>query len=96
MSGEPADAFEQNPEILSESMVAYPDLEPVVVVRWGEMAGQLPPDDARKLGLQMIEAAEAAEHDSAMCRFFMEALDLDIEKTMVILGQQREFRGTRR
>lgn len=96
MTSEPADAFEDRPLIVTEAMVAYPDLEPIVVIRWGDRAAQMSPDEAREFGLHFIETAEAAEHDSSVCRYFIEEMKLTPGQTMTVLGSLRVHRGTRR
>lgn len=96
MTSEPADAFEDHPVIVTESMVAYPDMEPIVVIRWGDRAAQMSPDEAREFGRHFMEVAESAEHDSSVCRYFIEEMKLTPQQTMAVLGSLRVHRGTRR
>jgi hypothetical protein len=85
-----------NAEILMESMVAARDLEPIVALRWGGEEGKLTPDECREHARRLFETAEAAEHDSALCRFLREQLHLDGPATFAMLRDLRVHRGTRR
>lgn len=42
--------------------------DPFVALSWGSESGQLPPATARALGLRIVMAADAAEHDAALVR----------------------------
>lgn len=63
-----------------------------VVVRWADEVGQLSPAAARTLGLQIIMAADAAEHDAAMHRAL--APVLGVEAIAGLLVRMRVERGT--
>ncbi len=69
--GSPARAEEQ-PMIEMESGVSLFTGKPFCAVRWGEMSGQLTPEEMRQHGLACIATAEAAERDAAFVSFFEE------------------------
>lgn len=47
------------------SGVSVWDVKPFIEVRWGGEKGQLDPPEAEQLGMQLIEAAQAARIDAA-------------------------------
>jgi hypothetical protein len=83
-------------EILMESMVAARDLEPIVALRWGGEVGKLSPDECREHARRLFETAEAAEHDSALCRFLRDQMHLEDPAVFGMLRDLRVHRGTRR
>lgn len=64
--------------------------KPFVKVKWGEMSGQLSPDEARAFALRVIETADAADHDAALVSVMGGEMD---ETTSMILYSMRKARG---
>lgn len=58
------------PDITVTSGVSSKTGEGFIIVRWGELAAQLTPDEARRHALGVIQAADAAVFDSALMRVF--------------------------
>ena len=80
-----------------QSVVAAADLEPFVQFRWGGELGQLSVAEARFHALAILQAAEAAESDSAIARLFVEQHGFTPAQVMVgVVAPLREFRGSRR
>ena len=75
------------------SLIASRDLRPFVSIRWGQMACQLTPEEARQHAYGILEAAEAAESDSIMIRFLQEKVGLEKADLSQILQEFRIFRG---
>lgn len=82
------------PEILIESAFGFRTRKPFVVLRWGEMRGQLTPAAARQHALRIMEAADAAESDALLVRFLQQRVGIqEDEKAIAILSDFRAMRG---
>jgi hypothetical protein len=75
-----------------ESMVAAQSSKPFVRLSWGDEACQMTPDEARKHAYDILDAANAAESDSLVFRFFVERVKLPAENAILLF---REFRTLR-
>lgn len=53
---------------------------------------QLSPDEARNLGINLMQAAEAAESDQSIVEFGMKKLNLSLQEAAGLLVQFREVR----
>jgi hypothetical protein len=78
-------------ETLEMESGVNPKLEAFITIRWGDMGGQLSPDEARQHGLRMLECAEAAEADAALLRG-MRKLEWDEDTGYQLLRLIRENR----
>jgi hypothetical protein len=58
----------------------------------GETTYQISPEEARRVGLILLECAEAAEQDANFMRFITGSVGLDVGRAAQAL---REFRGLR-
>jgi hypothetical protein len=79
-----------------ESGVSLFDGKPFVSFRWGDRlqhSGQFTPEAARRFGLDFIEAAEAALHDSALIKFLQAEMDIPFEGAGTMLMGVRKFRA---
>jgi hypothetical protein len=63
-----------------------------VHVTWGDRRGQLAPDAARRLGLHIIETADAADHDAALMAVLTDT-GLEPEQAGQMLLHVRERRA---
>jgi hypothetical protein len=64
----------------------------------GKPRGQLTPNEVRSMAMQWLEAAEAAEHDSALLRWATTVgrdgtSPLDLESASALIAELRQFRG---
>lgn len=75
----------------SESGVRL-DGTPFVKLTWGVMQGIQDPETARDHALGVLVAAEAAIHDAAVYRFFVERLETEPGVAAQILSDLRQFR----
>ena len=75
------------------SMVSSRTREPLVVIKLQDIAAQIPPDEARRIGHWILEAAEAAEQDAFFCGFMEKRLGVSQEQAAVMLHWFREERG---
>lgn len=68
--------------------------KPFCVVRWDGEAqeGQMSPDEMRQFGLHCLEAAEAAETDAMMLKYFTEKVGIDEQMFGQVLKDLRVFR----
>lgn len=80
-------------DILMESGVSLFDRKPFVVLRWGEMRGQLSPGEARQHALALLECAEAAVSDSALMRYLEEKVTMSFEDAGMLLVGLRKWRS---
>ncbi len=55
------------------------------------LLGQLTPADARQLGLAMLEAAEAAEHDAIVAQEF-QSIDMPFDSILAFISSLRKRR----
>lgn len=79
--------------LLSTSGVSAFTGEPFVLLEWhGPMSGQMTPDEARQLGLHIIEAADAAVTDSLVIAE-LKSIGLKDEPAAVFLQRVRTRRG---
>jgi len=73
------------------------DGKPFVHVRWLEQSGQWDIESARQHALQVLEAAEAAEHDAAVVRWLRERVKVnDGGRVAEMLADLRRFRDEHR
>ena len=79
--------------ILLESKVCSGSLLPAIVLRWGEQAWTLDPAQAREHALNILRCTESAEHDSALVRWMMRAMEVPESTAVGALGEIREMRG---
>lgn len=84
-------------EITTESILAGDPSSPnylrgIVKISWGKEAGQLPIADARKLGIRLLEAAQAAETDELYVRWLMKKCDMPVNTAVAALQDIRQMR----
>lgn len=79
--------------IAVETMVAYRDRQPYVVLKWGAESCQMSPADATEHAVSIIGAAQAAVTDAFLLAFLAEKLGLDEKMAAATMS---EFRGYRR
>jgi hypothetical protein len=75
-----------------ESLVKSKDKKPAVGFRWGDLSCQLTPEEAREHALGIIEAAIAAELDSAVVEWAMDRLGQPPENAGKLLHHIRGVR----
>jgi hypothetical protein len=75
------------------SMVASADRKPYVVLRLRDVAGQMPPHEARRIGYWLVECAEAAEQDAVLLGMLTTMLEFDDETAYKFLALMRQMRG---
>lgn len=66
--------------------------EPFVSLRWGQSSGQLTPAEARKLGMDILAVAEAAESDAVVVQA-LRACELTDEAIAPFLRHLRDLRS---
>lgn len=64
-----------------------------VVMRWGDLSGQLTPDEAREYALAILEAADAADHDAALFVELRDRVGLELTTIGGLLRGIREQRA---
>lgn len=69
--------------------------KPFVQVEVGGMETQMSPEEARALGLNLLEAAEAAQSDEAIVLFCLDVLHLDMQTAVASLAAYRKIRARR-
>lgn len=74
------------------TIVAKKNGEPVVVLSWGDKAGQLTVTEAREHAMAIMAAADAAESDAFLAAFCKDQLKLDNVQMCMMLHEFREFR----
>lgn len=74
------------------SGVSLANGQPFVTVRWGDRSGQWSPGEARQHAMQVLEAAEAAEHDAVVVRWLRERVKVDIGSIAQMIKDLRAFR----
>lgn len=72
-----------------ESAVSAFTGEPYVLLTWGRESGQLSPDEAAKLGADIISAAQAARHDAAIVAELTSEHDFPREAIAGFIGSLR-------
>ncbi len=77
--------------IVASSSVHASDRAPWVHLLWGEKRAQLTPEDARQFALSVLAAAEAAEQDALLVKFFTER-GADFGMAVGILDDFRQMR----
>jgi hypothetical protein len=87
-----ADSQTEHPDILMQSTVSTTG-RPSVQLKWGDMTGQLTPEEARDHALHVLECAEAAIHDAAFLRWAVEKSESPLEAAYQVLFELRRFRG---
>lgn len=75
-----------------DTLLSHRTKEGMVQIIWGREKSQLDPATARQLGMQLIEAAEAAETDEGMWRFAKDHLELGDTGAAQLIGSFRAFR----
>jgi hypothetical protein len=80
-------------QIAIETMVAYRDRLPYVVLKWGAEACQMTPADAVEHATRIIEASQAAITDAFLMAFLAEKLELNERMAAAAVA---EFRGYRK
>lgn len=80
------------PEILLENGTNIKG-DPFVTISWGKLSGAMSPDETRTLAHHMLAAAEAAETDAHLFRFFVHRMELDLPTFGQMLMNFREYRG---
>jgi hypothetical protein len=66
--------------------------KPIVRVEAPALDMQMAPDDARRLGMNLIRAAEAAVSDALMMRFLREKIDAPPDAAVAVLAEWRQMR----
>jgi hypothetical protein len=82
--------------IYIHSGVSAFDGKPFCAVRWGNLSGQLSPDEVRMMALHWMEAAAAAEQDALVMAELQEGVGLDLQTAgavLVALRKRREITG---
>ncbi|EFC79229.1 hypothetical protein [Parafrankia sp. EUN1f] len=65
---------------------------PFIHVSWGGQRGQVTVAEARQIGHQALEAAEAAEHDAIVVAWLRDKMDLTLHQAAAALGDLRAYR----
>lgn len=81
------------PDITVTSGVSAKTGEGFVVLRWGELACQLTPDEARRHALGVIQCADASEFDQAFVKAIGGPDGHRDEKAVQLLAMIRNVRG---
>jgi hypothetical protein len=87
---------DMNPQIQIETIYGAISRKPFVTFKWGNMAGQLTPNEARAHALAILEAADAAESDAFIVKFLDDHLDAPPEASLVAMSEFRQFREANR
>jgi|SRR5882724_5102844 len=77
------------------SIVSQRTHEGMVQVQWGGKACQLPIADARQLGMQFLEAAEAAESDAGIFHVLTAKVGAEEGIAYTVLQDIRNYRNER-
>ena len=91
-----ADREPPAPALEVSSGVSIFDVRPFIRVAWGEQTGQWTPAEARQHALQVLEVAEAAEHDSVVVRWLRERVHVDVDRVGQMLKDLRHYRDAQR
>lgn len=90
------DAVALDGTLYTHSLVSHRTRSGKVHIAWGEQHGQVDPEDARKIGLQFFEVAEAAISDAAIFNMLTskteERSQLSDEQAMFFVGNLRRHR----
>lgn len=78
-------------QITVESMVKASNLDPAVVIKWGKLEGQLTPEEAVAHAVIILQAAAAAQCDSAVTKLFSSMEGFDIPKAAMFRRMLRDF-----
>jgi hypothetical protein len=78
--------------IWASSSVHADDRAPWVHLQWADKKGMLTPDEARQFALSVLEAAEAAEHDSLLVGFLTKDIGSDFATAIAVLHDFRQRR----
>lgn len=70
--------------------------EPYIEVQLEDAKIQMPPEDARRLALNLLQAAEAALSDAFLVEFMQAEIGLERPQAANILVKYREWREGRR
>lgn len=81
-------------EIIVESMVKASNLDPTVIIKWGRLEGQLTPDEAVAHAVVILQAAAAAQCDSAVTKLFSSMEGFNIPKAALFRRMLRDFRNS--
>lgn len=76
-----------------ESGVSSKTRKGFLTIRWGQAVGQVDCEDAIKLGLRIIVAANAADSDAAVIKMLGEDLGLEMEAVQNVLLGMRKHRS---
>lgn len=75
-----------------ESIVGSRELQPLVEIRWGKYSAQFTPAEAREHAYGILQAAAAAELDSALTKWANQKLGLSIPEAAGIRALLKEKR----
>lgn len=78
--------------IFVQSMVSAGDHAPMVAFQWGKNTGQLSPAEARQHAFIILEAAAAAEMDSAVVQWAQSTLGMDLQQVAYLRQLMRDDR----
>lgn len=79
--------------ILVESVTRSQDLSPAVRFKWGDMQGDLTPNEARIHAFIILEAAEAAMTDSFMAEHLRDVGEANPQAIAQLISDLRAARG---
>lgn len=68
--------------------------EPYVGIEWRGQKIQVSPEEARRMGMLLIEAGQAALLDAFLVEWVME-IGIDLPQASTVLGEFRVWRGRR-
>lgn len=81
--------------IVAQAMVSARTGEPMVMLTWGEQAGQVTPEEARQHAMIVLEAAASAEMDSFLFSFLVHRVQTDPGRAGELLMEFRAWRQRR-
>ena len=86
----------KQPDVIHiESLVAFRNRQPYVVLTWGEKRAQLTVDEARAHALRVLEVAEGAEGDSFLVNWLEQKVGAEPAASAEMLKDLRRYREER-
>lgn len=79
--------------ITTKSIVSHRTKRGVVVLEWGDMAGQFDPEDARQFAHTILRECDNAETDSFMYEFLVRTVAVDHHAALTMLVEYRAHRA---
>ncbi|MCK9921619.1 hypothetical protein MXD61_06900 [Frankia sp. AgPm24] len=86
------EARQADPKALAFASGVNKDGAPFIHVSWAGRRGQVTVEEARQIGRQAFEAAEAAEHDAIVVAWLRDKMGLTFHQAAVAVGDLRSYR----